>query len=305
MERVKVEIELNQSQKQLQEQTVKACLQYPKVQAFLKTNNLDESIVHKYPLRFKNWLDNIRPCQECKGLSFCVQSQKGHFMDLSYEGILTFQIRSCQFQKDKNQSEKHMKYFRINDMPPYLNTKSISDLVDEPDPNTLMALDQITKVLDEDRIKGFFLHGLPGVGKTYLAGCVCNYYAKANQRVAFVHVPTFTSRMKSLLDDIDELEHQILLLKTVDFLVLDDIGAESVTSWVRDELLLPILNERMEQQKRTWFTSNDDFNSLKNHFMYNQKQEKEEMKAVRLMERIETLSEELQIKGKNRRKSNK
>ena len=83
--------------------------------------------------------------------------------------------------------------------------------------------------------------------------------------------------------------------------MFDDIGAESVTSWLRDEILLPVFNQRMEQRRTTWFTSNESFVSLENHYMYNQKSEKEELKAVRIMERIKTLSKELKITGKNRR----
>ena len=79
-------------------------------------------------------------------------------------------------------------------------------------------------------------------------------------------------------------------MKRADFAVFDDIGAESVTSWLRDEVLLPIFNERMDRQKLTWFTSNENFSSLENHYMYNQKSDKEELKAVRIMERIKSLS---------------
>ncbi len=90
-------------------------------------------------------------------------------------------------------------------------------------------------------------------------------------------------------------------MKRADFAVFDDIGAESVTSWLRDEVLLPIFNERMDRQKLTWFTSNENFSSLENHYMYNQKSDKEELKAVRIMERIKALSKEMKITGKNRR----
>ena len=106
--------------------------------------------------------------------------------------------------------------------------------------------------------------------------------------------------MKTLLDDPQEYEKQIRILSKVDFAVFDDIGAESVTPWVRDELLFTVLNERMENHKLTYFTSNEDLKTLEDHFAYTSMGE-EKMKAVRMMERVKKLSKPLEIKGKNRR----
>jgi len=75
-----------------------------------------------------------------------------------------------------------------------------------------------------------------------------------------------------------------------------------VTSWVRDEVLLTILNDRLEHKRPTWFSSNEDFKTLRQHYTYNQKGEKEEMKAIRIMERISALAVERKLSGTNRRK---
>lgn len=42
-------------------------------------------------------------------------------------------------------------------------------------------------------------------------------------------------------------------LRYSDVLVLDDIGAESITQWTRDEILLPILDERMNKGMKSLF----------------------------------------------------
>ncbi len=91
-------------------------------------------------------------------------------------------------------------------------------------------------------------------------------------------------------------------MKRADFLVLDDIGAETVTNWVRDDILLPVLDYRMENRKSTIFTSNSDFADLRERLMYNQRGQKDEMKADRIMERIRTLCVEIKVEGTSRRK---
>ena len=49
-------------------------------------------------------------------------------------------------------------------------------------------------------------------------------------------------------------------------LILDDIGAEQSTPWVRDEILQVILQYRMQEDLPTFFTSNFDFEDLEKHF---------------------------------------
>ena len=53
-------------------------------------------------------------------------------------------------------------------------------------------------------------------------------------------------------------------IKLAEVLVLDDIGAEQSTPWVRDEILQVILQYRMQEDLPTFFTSNFNFQDLEN-----------------------------------------
>lgn len=83
--------------------------------------------------------------------------------------------------------------------------------------------------------------------------------------------------------------------------MLDDLGAESMSSWTRDEVLGPILQYRMQENLPTFFTSNFDFQELEHHLTYSQRGEEEKMKARRIMERIKYLADSVPIDGPNRR----
>ena len=48
-------------------------------------------------------------------------------------------------------------------------------------------------------------------------------------------------------------------------LMLDDIGAEEVTPWVRDEVIGPLLHYRMVHELPTFFTSNLSYDELEHH----------------------------------------
>lgn len=302
MKAVQWSVELNEQQRKEKQQLAAQLKQHPQVRQFLSENQLDERWVDDYPYRFRQWIDQLTLCQGCGGLEQCRQKRVGEVFDLWYGGFLSLQVRPCRYARQKQQAQKHMHRYLIDDLPPALRTVSINEInIDQQEPSYAMAVAKISQALLAPQERGLYLFGAPGVGKTYLAACACNDYARRGRSVIFVHVPTMASRIKRLLDDSAGFEEEIDRMKRADFAVFDDIGAESVTSWLRDEILLPVFNQRMEQRRTTWFTSNESFVSLENHYMYNQKSEKEELKAVRIMERIKTLSKELKITGKNRR----
>ena len=90
-------------------------------------------------------------------------------------------------------------------------------------------------------------------------------------------------------------------LKLSEVLILDDIGAEQSTAWVRDEILQVILQYRMQENLPTFFTSNFNFEELELHFAKGKNGNDETWEARRVMERIRYLAEETRLEGVNRR----
>ena len=83
--------------------------------------------------------------------------------------------------------------------------------------------------------------------------------------------------------------------------MIDDIGAEKVTEWSRDEILGTILQKRMNNYKTTFFTSNLDMEALQQHLRINNYSD-DEMKARRIIERIKQLTDDIELIGENKRK---
>ena len=82
--------------------------------------------------------------------------------------------------------------------------------------------------------------------------------------------------------------------------MIDDIGAENITSWGRDEILGTILQYRMEENLPTFFTSNLSLEELELH-LSNTNKTIDKVKARRIIERIKYLSTEMKMIGVNRR----
>ena len=88
------------------------------------------------------------------------------------------------------------------------------------------------------------------------------------------------------------------IIKKTPLLLLDDIGAEYLTAWGRDEVLEPILQYRMDEELPTFFTSNLDLKQLETHLsVINNSVDK--LKARRIIERIKQLSIPIELVGKD------
>ncbi|MGV0167129.1 primosomal protein DnaI [Furfurilactobacillus sp. WILCCON 0119] len=149
--------------------------------------------------------------------------------------------------------------------------------------------------------QGLYLYGNFGVGKTYLLGAIANELATLGYQSTLVHFPSFAVEMKNSIGE-NSVAKKVEAIKLAPILMIDDIGADSMSSWVRDEVLGVILEYRMQEELPTFFTSNFSMQLLADqHLSVNQRGEREDVKAARLMQRIHFLSREVVVTGPNRR----
>ncbi len=152
--------------------------------------------------------------------------------------------------------------------------------------------------------QGLYLYGSFGVGKTYLLGAIANALAQQGVESTLLHFPSFAVSMKAAIRDnaTGELLDQV---KQAPILMIDDIGADAMSAWVRDDILGVILEYRMQQELSTFFTSNFSMKQLEEeHLAIDNQGNEEPLKAKRIMERIRFLSMETPMMGDNLRNGN-
>ena len=271
------------------------------VKAVMKENNLDESIIRANPWKIRSWLDHFAPCINCTGLVTCGQAIRGYYDNPVYDGVLQIEKKACRFEREKLKERSHLACFLINDMPQDLYTVTFSRINLKGESADYADLWQacVSAAMEG---QGLYLCGPMGTGKSYLASCAANYYAMHGRKVCYVHYPSFTRRITSMVKT-GEYDREVERMGYCDLLVLDDIGAEQVSEWNRDSILLPVLSKRYDNHLATWFTSNEDLKSLKEHFMLTRGGNMERMKEERLIERIENMSEMKTLLGEDRRKT--
>lgn len=148
--------------------------------------------------------------------------------------------------------------------------------------------------------KGLYLYGDMGIGKSYLMAAMAHELSEQRgAATTLLHFPSFTIDVKNAINT-GTVKEEIDAVKTADILILDDIGAEQSTSWIRDEVLQVILQYRMLEELPTFFTSNYSFKDLEAK-LANIKGSDETWQAKRVMERIRYLAKEIHLEGENRR----
>ncbi|KOP83695.1 primosomal protein DnaI [Bacillus sp. FJAT-21945] len=280
-------------------------LNNPDVQAFLKSHEdeITADMINKSLIKLFDYAQQSKECNQCPSLEGCKNVMKGYHPKLVIQrGSIDLHYDKCPRKVMADEKRKNEKLIQSLYVPSDILHASFDSIYEDDD-----RIDAVQKAASflmsykpDSKQKGLYFYGMFGVGKSFLLGAIANELAKKKVSSMIVYVPEFLREMKSSIAD-SSLNDKIAAIKKVPVLMFDDIGAETMSSWTRDEVLGPILQFRMLESLPTFFTSNFDFHELEHHLSYSQRGEEEKMKARRIMERIKYLAEPVLVEGPNRR----
>jgi DNA replication protein DnaC len=112
---------------------------------------------------------------------------------------------------------------------------------------------------------GIMFHGKQGIGKSFISFCIANELIRRYIPVVAISTIALLERIKQSYNRYgDEGELQIISqLKNASLLILDDIGAENNTPWVKEKLY-EIIDSRDRQGKPLIITTNLTKEQLQN-----------------------------------------
>ncbi|WP_084668584.1 primosomal protein DnaI [Streptococcus pneumoniae] len=194
------------------------------------------------------------------------------------------------------------KRLNLINFPSSLKNVSFLDVYRD-DVQRLTVLKRMIEFVNDypNNLKGLYLYGDFGVGKSFMVAALAHDLSeKRGVSSTLLHYPSFVIDVKNAISD-GNVKTLVDEIKLSEVLILDDIGAEQSTTWVRDEILQVILQYRMQENLPTFFTSNFNFEDLEKHFAKGKNGNDETWEARRVMERIRYLAEETRLEGVNRR----
>lgn len=297
---ISVSKELQPDTKQLSKD-YELALQDSSFSSFIDKLKIDKETAQKYTSSLEDSCKEYHNCQNCQGLAACQNRMTGYaYLPKKENGSIHFIYKPCKYKKKQIVTTQHLKNVQYFDMSRSLKEADFKSI----DNRYKGRQDAIRWIVDfkndyPNVTKGLYLHGNFGCGKTYFISALFNELAKENVKSAIVFFPEFLRNLKASFDL--DYEEKMEYIKTVPLLLLDDLGAESLTPWARDEILCSILQYRMEENLPTFITSNLDLANLEQHLSMT-KEGVEQVKARRIIERIKQLTIDLEMTSNNMRK---
>lgn len=300
MHNIVSDMELDKKEKINLDEEFEKALENDEFKSIVKSLKIDKSTLKKYTSIIEECSLEYRNCKTCKNLLDCKNKIQGYcYLPINIEGNVNFTYKPCKYELALNKKNKFLDNIRFFNTPDYVKDANL-DSIYKTDKKRFEVINYLMDFLESyeqnKEIKGLYLHGNFGCGKTYLISAIFNELARNGYKSAIVFWPEFLRQ--AFYDDFnDKFEY----VKKVPLLLIDDIGAEGLTAWNRDEILCPLLQYRMDNNLSTFFTSNLSIDELEVH-LSNSKNSVDQVKAKRIISRIQQLTNDLEMISKNLRK---
>ena len=267
---------------------------------FLNKINLPSSTLMKYASLLQSSYSEYKNCSKCKNLFECKNKICGYaYLPRIVNEGLVFTYKPCKYKEKLDNDTKYLNNIYMIGVNNYIKDACIENIYkeDKKRHETIKWILNFLKNYEKDKNqKGLYLSGSFGAGKTYLLSALFNELAKKGYKSVIVFFPEFLRDLKSSFDS--DFKEKFERVKNTPLLLIDDIGSEVVSNWSRDEVLCTILQYRMQEHLPTFFTTNFNKEELERHLSINN----EEVKAKRIMERINQLTENIEMISDNLRK---
>jgi len=277
----------------------KQILADPRVASFIQEHGLSQDQIKRSLPKFNQFLVECRKVKEgdvtyiAKGYEPILTMNEG-YADVTYKE--TRQL------KEQQEQQAISKRINLLSLPQSYRKITFADIAldDVARVDTFEILVDFVANYPSPDQKGLYIYGDMGVGKSFMLAAMAHELSETKKvATTIIHYPSFAIDVRNGIKD-NSVKEQIDAVKEAEVLVLDDIGAEQFSSWIRDDVLQVILQYRMIEELPTFFTSNYSFADLEAK-LSNGRQGDETWQAKRVMERIRFLAKEVHLKGVNRR----
>ena len=290
------------------EKNYKQALKNKDFKEFVDKFNLKDEVKQKYTTSLEDSYSEYSNCMNCKGLVECKNSLIGcAYLPKVENGKLIFQYKACKYKNRDIKQNRFKENITLFEASKSMKDAKMKDIITKYGERleTIKWINNFITSYDKNRnLKGLYLHGNFGCGKSYLLAAMFNELAKKGYKSTIIFFPEFLRSLKASFgsnsSNNNEFENKMYTVIHTPLLLIDDIGAENVTTWGRDEILSTILQYRMDNSLPTFFTSNLNIEELESHLSSSTSKE-DILKAKRIIERIKKLTDSIEMISENLR----
>ncbi|HAJ78550.1 MAG TPA: hypothetical protein DCO75_02160 [Fibrobacteres bacterium] len=220
--------------------------------------SVDNDFCQKYGNCLADCYNDQENCKKCESLQNCANTFPGYY-SIFLENCFT--LKKCIKKMAKEQTESNEKLLSSCHVPEKLIEKSIKAFsVNQLNKN---AFDAACNIIQGKSKKGLILYGPTGTGKTHLLAAILNNIILKGGSGLYCVLPELMDNIRSSLKiNAEDVRKAIY---GCNILLLDDIGTESATDFVTEELY-KIVNSRYLYNKMIIGTTNLNESELINHY---------------------------------------
>ena len=263
---------------------------------FFKDHDIEDQEILNNLSIFLRVISDQKECLNCKGICHKVPS-KAQFNVHFDEERRTFDLRlnTCSFY-ERSEYLKH-KFYHYDFPSSWLEYDFNNELLNN-DYTKIRSnvLKNLLNALKNNNTKGLYLYGENNIGKSFILALFTIKFMELDKGTGafYSSIDLFNDLGDLFFHDKEGFAIEMKALSDLDLLIIDGFGNEYISDFVRDSYLIPLLTERKNKGKRTYFTSNFTLDELLTMYCLN----KANSPKVRQLEYlIKSLIEVMELKG--------
>lgn len=241
----------------------------------------DEEIERHYEL-LNNYISINKNCLTCHNMNDCDHSSKGlkYQLKRDLENDLTDCFIVCNYFEGYYTRKKNLIYTTFDEKS-LLNDKQKNFIFDNALTLGNEFVMRIIQILKKERVPGAYLQVNNSKLRLKLIQSL-SYNLLSQYKVAIVKFSDLLKDLKSEFK-INNGPNTFKIVLESDILIMDGLGNESITTWSRDEILLSLLDNRIQNDKITILCSEFSLDDLKKIYKINYN---DDVKVNQLIDKI-------------------
>ena len=219
----------------------------------LKPLHLTNKEVRDNVGKLHDYQEDFNTCKACPGFDKCPKKNKHISISVYKEGGY-IETRSEPCEKLLKELEIESKYLAKDFVPEWRNSRLKNLDLSE---NRRPLIKEFVNITKGKSNKWLFVKGNHKVGKSFVLVTFANEFVELG--LGKVAVINAAKQFKNLADiaysDKEGFKSTIELLSTVPLLVIDEFGQEYKNEFIRDQIVIPVLNARAHSELPTFFSS--------------------------------------------------
>ena len=230
------------------------------VYELIKPFGLSRGEVRENIGKLNDFREDYNICKNCPGYDKCPKAEKHISIYVCKDGnYLTTRSEPCKKAIEKAKIDAQYIY---SDFPSEWKKSTLKKL--DLSENRRPLIKEFVNIVKGKSNRWLYVIGNHKVGKSYVLVTFANeFIAMGLGKVGIIDA---TIKFKELADcaykQKELLNNEIQTLSTLPLLVIDDFGEEYKNEFIRDQIVIPVLNERCHNDRPTFFASDFTINEI-------------------------------------------